>query len=69
VTMRYVRAVEGTKRLAVEAIKLSARKNGPSIGHLAKTAASAGGCKSLKTNGGAEGGRTPDLRIANGLGP
>jgi len=31
---------------------------------LAKTAAGAGGCK-LKLNGGAEGGRTPDLRIAN----
>jgi integrase len=27
VTMRYVRAVEDTKRAAVEAIKLSARKN------------------------------------------
>jgi integrase len=27
VTMRYVRAVEDTKRVAVEAIKLSARKN------------------------------------------
>jgi integrase len=27
VTMRYVRAVEDTKRLAVEAIKLSARKS------------------------------------------
>ena len=29
VTMRYVRAVEDTKRAAVEAIKLSARKNVP----------------------------------------
>jgi len=44
VTMRYVRAVEDTKRMAVEAIKLSAKKS--SIGQLAKTAASAGGCNS-----------------------
>jgi hypothetical protein len=32
---------------------------------LAKTATVAGGCKWLKIDGGAEGDRTPDLRIAN----
>ena len=45
------------------------RKNVQVIGQLAKTATGGGGCKSLKLNGGAEGGRTPDLRIANGFGP
>jgi len=34
--MRYVRAVEDTKRVAIEAIKLSARKKCPSIGPFAK---------------------------------
>ncbi len=62
--MRYVRAVEDTKRVAVEAIRLS-EKTRPSVGQLAKTAASAGGCKSLKLTGGADWDRTPDLRIAN----
>src|SRR3954447_1754794 len=33
VTMRYVRSVEDTKRVAVEAIKLSSRKECPQIGH------------------------------------
>ena len=40
-------------------------KKCPPIGHLAKTAAVAGGCKWLKIIGGAEEGRTPGLRIAN----
>ena len=35
------------------------------IGHMAKTATAADGCKCLKIIGGAEGDRTPDLRIAN----
>jgi len=33
--------------------------------YMAKTAPAAGGCKCLKINGGAEGDRTPSLRIAN----
>jgi integrase len=45
VTMRYVRAVEDTKRMAIEAIKLSAKKIGQVFGQLAKTAASAGSRK------------------------
>src|SRR5688500_2289377 len=63
VTMRYVRAVENTKR--IEAIKLSARKNVQVLASWPKQPGDGAGCKSLKTNGGAEGGRTPDLRIAN----
>jgi hypothetical protein len=54
VTMRYVRAVEDTKQMAVAAIKLSGRKMSK-YWPVRKTAASAGGCKSLKLNGGAEG--------------
>ena len=45
VTMRYVRTVEDSKRVAVESVMLSSRKIGPRIGHLAKTAAVAGGSK------------------------
>jgi hypothetical protein len=63
--MRYVRAVEDTKRVAVEAITLSARKNVQVLASW-QNSRQCGGCKSLKTNGGAEGDRTPDLRIANG---
>ena len=40
-------------------------KKCPPIGYLAKTAASAGGCKMIEIIGGAEEGRTPGLRIAN----
>jgi hypothetical protein len=63
VTMRYVRMVEGSKRVAVEAMKLTS-KSWSRIGHLAKTATVPCGCKWLKIIGGAEGDRTPDLRIA-----
>jgi len=42
--MRYVRAVEDTKRVAVESITLSARKMSK-YWPVGKTAASAGGCK------------------------
>ena len=51
--MRYVRARCGYQAGGVKAIKLSARKMS-NIGQLAKTAACAGGCKSLKLNGGEE---------------
>ncbi len=54
VTMRYVRMVETSKRVAVEAAKLNSGK----VGHILatdKTATVAGGCKWLKTIGGAEG--------------
>ena len=44
VTMRYVRAIEDTKRAAVEAIKLSARKNVQVLASW-QTAASAGSRK------------------------
>lgn len=63
--MRYVRSVETSKRVAVEAARLNSGKVGHVLASLAKTASDGAGCKSLKTNGGAEGGRTPDLRIAN----
>jgi integrase-like protein len=65
-TMRYVRSVETSKRVAVEAVRFKFRKSWSRFGQLAKTASDDAGCKSLKLNGGAEGGRTPDLRIANG---
>ena len=50
--------------MAVEAVRLNSGK----VGHVLAswpTASDDAGCKSLKLNGGAEGGRTPDLRIAN----
>jgi len=62
--MRYVRAVESSKRVAVEAVRLNFGKVGHVLASWPKQPATAG-CKSLKTNGGAEGDRTPDLRIAN----
>ena len=58
VTMRYVRAVKTSKRVAVEAVRLNSGKVGSRFGQLAKTASDGAGCKSL-TNGGAEAGRTP----------
>jgi hypothetical protein len=54
VTMRYVRAVETSKRVAVEAVRLIPEKL-VSFGQLAKTASEDAGCKPLKTNGEAEG--------------
>lgn len=51
--------------MAVEALKLSARKNVQVLAQLAKTASDLAGCKYLDSIGGAEGDRTPDLRIAN----
>jgi hypothetical protein len=63
--MHYVRMVEDSKRVGVEAGEAYFRKSWSRIGQMAKTATVACGCKCLKTNGGAEGDRTPDLRIAN----
>jgi len=54
VTMRYVRAVEDTKGVAVEAVKLSGRKSRQVLASWPKQPPGAGG-NSLKTNGGAEG--------------
>ena len=56
--MRNVRMVEDSKRVAVEAVKLTFGKVGHIniIGHLAKTATVAGGCKWLKMNWWSRGG-------------
>ena len=51
--------------MAVEALKLSARKNVQVLAQLAKTASDLAGCKYLDSIGGAEGDRTPELRITN----
>ena len=58
-----MRTVEESKRAAVDRA-VEFQKKCPRIGHLAKTATVAGGCKCLKIIGGAEGDQTPGLRIA-----
>src|SRR4051812_93368 len=64
-TMRYVRMVEGSKRVAVETVNLLPEKLVTHWPTSLKQPPVACGCKWLRTIGGAEGDRTPDLRIAN----
>ena len=52
------------KRVVVEAVRQIPEK-WVEVWSVGQTAAHGGGCKWVKLIGGAEGGRTPDLRIAN----
>jgi integrase-like protein len=66
VTMRYVRMVEDSKRVAVEAMKLLLEK----LVTYWPDGQNSHRCRRLSMigiNGGAEEGRTPGLRIANGI--
>jgi integrase len=59
VTMRYVRMVEGSKRVAVEAMKLTFGKVGHIFGHLAKNSHRCRRLKMVENNWWSRGGSNP----------